>query len=70
MWNVTCGMHGMSHTRTHGMSHTRMHGRIKADDDDTGVNVGMCESHGAGDRCGRRVVRMREHVEMGKSGHV
>ena len=50
-----------------GMSHTRMHGHIKADDDDTGVNVGMRDSRGVGNGHGRRVVGMWECVEMEKS---
>ena len=49
------------------VSHTRMRGCIKVDNDNAGVNVGMCESHGAGDRCGRRVVGTRDRGEMGKS---
>ena len=48
----------------HGMSHARC---VKADDNDMGANVGMCESCGAGDRHGRRVVGMREPMEVGKS---
>ena len=47
-----------------------MRGCMKVDDDDEGVGVRMHESHGAGDRRGRRVVRMWEHREMGKSGCV
>ena len=55
---------------THGMLCARMHGHVKADDDDMGANVGTHESHGVGDRCGRRVVRAQECVDMGKSGCV
>ena len=61
---------GAAGTMMHGMLRTTMCGCVKADDNDAGVNVGTCESHKVGDRCRRRVVRMQEHVEMGKSGHV
>ena len=61
---------GVVGTVTCGVSHARMHGHIKVDDNDTGANVRMHESCGAGDRCGRKVVRTWECVEMGKSGHV
>ena len=43
-------------------------GCVEADDDDMGADVRTRESHGAGDRCGRRVVGTQGHVEMGKSG--
>ena len=58
---------GVVGTVTHGMLHAGTHGHVKADDNDAGANVGMCESCGAGDRHRRRVVRMRERMEMGKS---
>ena len=53
-----------------GAAGTVMHGHVKADDNDGGANVGTCELHGVGDRCGRRVVAMRGCMEMGKSGCV
>ena len=43
---------------------------MKADDDDEGANVRTPESHGAGERCGRMVVRTQGRMEMGKSGCV
>ena len=53
---------------THEVLCTGMHGRVKADDNSVGANVGTHELCGAGDRCRRRVVRMWEFMEMGKSG--
>ena len=43
---------------------------VKVDNNDAAVNVRTRELHGVGDRCRRRVVRMWERVEMGKSGCV
>ena len=51
---------GVAGTMMHGMLCAGMHGHIKANDDDTDVNVGVCELHGEGDRCGRRVVGTQE----------
>ena len=61
---------GVAGAMMHGMSCTGMCGYIKVDDDNVGANVRTHESRGAGDRCGRRVVRMWEHMEMRKSGCV
>ena len=46
------------------------HGCMKADDNNPGVNVGMHESCGVGDRCRRRISRMWGCMEMEKSGCV
>ena len=56
---------GVAGTMMHGVSCAGMHGCIKADDDNAGANVRMCESCGAGDKHGRRVVGMWGCVEMG-----
>ena len=61
---------GAAGTMMHEVLCARMCGHVKADDNDTGVNVGMHESHRAGDRHRRRVVGMWECMGMGKSGSV
>ena len=49
------------------VSHAGMHGCVKVDNNDTGANVRMHESHGVGDKCRRRVVGTWECMEMEKS---
>ena len=46
------------------MSCARKHGCMKVDDNNEGVNVRTCESHGVGDRCRRRVVGMQGCMEI------
>ena len=48
-----------------GVAGTMMHGPVKADNDNEGAYVRMCESCGVGDRRRRRVARMQECMEMG-----
>ena len=48
-----------------GVVGTMMHGHVKADDDNKGAYVRMCELRGVGDRCRRRVARMQGCMEMG-----
>ena len=59
--------HGVSHARIYGVSCAGTCGCVKADNNNVGMNVGMHEWHGAGDICGRRVVKTWECMEMGKS---
>ena len=43
-----------------GAAGAKKHGHVKVDNDNEGANGGTCELHGVGDRCGRRIVRMRD----------
>ena len=61
---------GVAGAVMHEVSHTRVCGCIKVDNNNMGANVRMHESHGAGDRCRRRVVRTWECMEIGESGRV